>query len=436
MSIKITTPPGGTIGTPVAGGTSGSVLYVDGNGQLGQNNANFNRNVSTQLLTQKGALAITNALTPGVAGTASKITTGDPTTKGLIVKGTSTPPVALDPLTVTGLVTRIRAADFVGLNNNDAVVTLTDSISGYSPTQATQAKQGTFISNGLNSHPVVRLNGSQWYRVDGTSLPFGDADRTVYAVIVPANTTTSFIWDVAGAGSEYSLRQGDVGGVARLYTYWEEYLDHAIGMNPASAYIIIQDWNAGLVSARMNGTLGTQYSRTHVATGTPSFSIGCLTGGSSIWTGDFAELLIFNTWHSLAVRQGIQRFLANYYNITVTEVNSPQESNPLEIQDADGNVISNVDASGNIVANAIGATLKVKEGTNAKAGTAVLVGGTVTVNTTAVTANSRIYLTVNTSGGTVGSPYVSARTAGTSFAITSTSNTDTSTVAWLIVEPA
>ena len=83
-----------------------------------------------------------------------------------------------------------------------------------------------------------------------------------------------------------------------------------------------------------------------------------------------------------------------------------------------------------------GRGLRVAEGTNAKQGTAVLAAGTVVVSTTAVTATSRIQLTTQIPGGTVGAPYVSARTAGTSFTITSTSGTDTSTVAWLIVEPA
>lgn len=83
-----------------------------------------------------------------------------------------------------------------------------------------------------------------------------------------------------------------------------------------------------------------------------------------------------------------------------------------------------------------GKGLKVKEGTNAKMGTSTLVAGTVTVATTAVTTNSRIFLTVQTAGGTQGHLRISARTAGTSFTITSTSGTETSTVAWLLVEPA
>lgn len=80
----------------------------------------------------------------------------------------------------------------------------------------------------------------------------------------------------------------------------------------------------------------------------------------------------------------------------------------------------------------------IKEGTNATMGTAVLVLGTVVVNTTKVTANSRIQLTAQVLG-TVTVPTalaVTARTAGTSFTILSSNLTDTSTVAWRIDEPA
>jgi len=83
------------------------------------------------------------------------------------------------------------------------------------------------------------------------------------------------------------------------------------------------------------------------------------------------------------------------------------------------------------------AGFNVKEGgTDARMGTATLVGGSAVVATTSVTATSRIFVLSNTDGGTPGWIRVSARTAGTSFTITSSSGTDTSTVAWLIVEPA
>lgn len=80
--------------------------------------------------------------------------------------------------------------------------------------------------------------------------------------------------------------------------------------------------------------------------------------------------------------------------------------------------------------------LRVAEGANAKQGVATLVGGTVTVSNTSVTANSRIMLTPQSPGGTPGWVRVSARSAGVSFTITSSSGTDTSVIAYLILEPA
>lgn len=80
--------------------------------------------------------------------------------------------------------------------------------------------------------------------------------------------------------------------------------------------------------------------------------------------------------------------------------------------------------------------LQVREGANATMGVAVLVAGGATVSTTKVTANSRIFMTVQVPGGTVGSPRVASRIAGTSFTIASSQGADTSTVGWFLVEPS
>lgn len=84
----------------------------------------------------------------------------------------------------------------------------------------------------------------------------------------------------------------------------------------------------------------------------------------------------------------------------------------------------------------VGKGLKVAEGTNGKLNRATLVAGTVTVANTSVTATSEIFAFCQTPGGTPGFLRVSARTPGTSFTILSSSNTDTSVVAWQIVDPA
>jgi hypothetical protein len=113
-----------------------------------------------------------------------------------------------------------------------------------------------------------------------------------------------------------------------------------------------------------------------------------------------------------------------------------------------GSLSGNLNVAGNIVQTALGqlttsgvdvnlsgSGLRVAEGANPKQGTAVLAAGTVTVANTTVTANSRIFLTSQADGGTPGFLRVSARVVGTSFTITSSSGTDTSTVAYEIFEP-
>lgn len=91
---------------------------------------------------------------------------------------------------------------------------------------------------------------------------------------------------------------------------------------------------------------------------------------------------------------------------------------------------------GNFKLTSVGNKHLIAEGANASMGVATLVAGTVTVNNTLITGNTRIFLTGQNSSGTHGELTVSARSASTSFTITSSSATDTRSVAWLLIEPA
>lgn len=90
--------------------------------------------------------------------------------------------------------------------------------------------------------------------------------------------------------------------------------------------------------------------------------------------------------------------------------------------------------NGNLVLGTAGNKLRITTGSNASIGTsAAMTAGSITISTTAVTASSIIFLTHATTAGTLGNLYVGTITAGTSFVINSSSNTDTSTVNWLII---
>lgn len=88
----------------------------------------------------------------------------------------------------------------------------------------------------------------------------------------------------------------------------------------------------------------------------------------------------------------------------------------------------------NLILGTAGNKLNITTGSNASVGTGTLVGGTVTISTTAVTANSLIFLQDTASSITnVGTLTVSAKVAGTSFTVTSTLVLDVSTFNWWII---
>jgi hypothetical protein len=85
------------------------------------------------------------------------------------------------------------------------------------------------------------------------------------------------------------------------------------------------------------------------------------------------------------------------------------------------------------IAQTLGATFTIPSGANQRAGNATLVGGTIEVANTTVTANTVIILALKTAGGTPGA-LTYTLSAGVSFTITSDSGTDTSTVSYLLIE--
>jgi hypothetical protein len=78
---------------------------------------------------------------------------------------------------------------------------------------------------------------------------------------------------------------------------------------------------------------------------------------------------------------------------------------------------------------------RASEAANGKQGVATLVAGTVVVANTSITANSRIIYSRQAPGGGLGNLSVTS-IAGTSFTILSSSNTETSVIAYEIFEPA
>ncbi len=94
-----------------------------------------------------------------------------------------------------------------------------------------------------------------------------------------------------------------------------------------------------------------------------------------------------------------------------------------------------LEVTGNFALLTAGNKIKIATGSNASMGTATLVAGTVTVNTTAVATGSTIFVSCNTPGGVQGilSAPAASITNATSFIINSSNVADTSTVNWWLI---
>lgn len=172
----------------------------------------------------------------------------------------------------------------------------------------------------------------------------------------------------------------------------------------------------------VTGTLTTSANLTVTAGGaTITGTTGINTSGAAvttIGTGGTGAVNIGNATGNTAVTGSLTAstsLTATLGNITATN----------------GNVVLGT-AGNKIVSTSVGTTTAA--GANSF-GSVALVGGTATVATTAVTANSLIFLTCQALGTVViaSGLCVSAKTASTSFVITASQATDTSTIAWFIV---
>lgn len=165
-------------------------------------------------------------------------------------------------------------------------------------------------------------------------------------------------------------------------------------------------------------------------------ALGLTTGDGNVGIGHQAGLNNGNGNNNICIGRQADVSVGNLSNaIAIGQSASVGTSNTMVLGGTGANTVD-IQAAGNMALTVAGKTFSVKEGSNAKMGLATLIAGVVIVSTTAVTANSRIHLTNQNGAGTVGSPYVSARIAGTSFTITSTSLLDTSDIAWLMFEPS
>lgn len=280
------------------------------------------------------------------------------------------------------------------------------------------------------------------------------AARTVTLPTAPPDQTVICVKKVAGSNNvTVATGAGDVFNVAGGPTTWTLALvgQGIIAQYSAAAAIwyILSDASNGAITGNFSATGNGSFGGTLNVTGKTTFGDQISINSSDSSGSIFINQSVNTSSNPGTISQQESASTSSAYAIFVSGDGHARfvlgadgtmrwgpgnASLDTQLQRSAAGILSVT--TGSFSVTTAGQGLRVKEGSNAKQGTATLAAGTVTVANTSVTANSRIIVGMATPGGTVGAPFVSSVTAGTGFTIKSTSSTDTSTVAYEIFEPA
>lgn len=228
-----------------------------------------------------------------------------------------------EPDTIAGLQLWLDASQLEGLNPGSQVATWPDSSgSGHLANQSNGASQPTYQPTALNGHPAVRFDGSDDYLSFASAIVSGAQERTVVWVARPSAIGNRGIID---------LGEGSSPGAAFLVT--PEHGVRVMGGNrlwqsppsttaPSIGVVVLTGGTTSQLSAWMNGSTLAVASTGGVAIQTSgigavgTWSVAPI--GPNNFTGDIAELLVYDRALSDIERSNLEESLATKYGIPIS----------------------------------------------------------------------------------------------------------------------
>lgn len=237
----------------------------------------------------------------------------------------------LQPESLSHLMAWFSAMD-IDVNNSAQVVSARDSFfvtkwfdskKHYSASQNNNAAMPCFISNAVNGKPAVRFNGLNHFLKSDLFPPSGNSPRTIIVMLANAdlsaknrNSSNHIIhYGSQSSNSAYgiSFRKSEYAGKIGNH-YWGNVFGGRIGMTNVPQFITVTyDGNSDVsyVNGKFNGSnivslnTGIKYP----------LIIGSRVGtiGTECFSGDIAEIMIFDTLLSVNDRRQLENFLAQQY---------------------------------------------------------------------------------------------------------------------------
>lgn len=414
------------IGGVITSATQGSVLFAGAAGVLAQDNANFfwNDTTNTMLLGASFAPLATGKLDVTAPTPSYSAGTGTISISNRTITGSGT--AFLSEL-VPGSVIQVSAfGSYFGMvvahvSSNTLAYIVLDLLDGYGPTAFEYSK------------PISNFSGAA-----GMSAVI--SDRASFDINTNANNVGCTLVD-----SMFMVRNKNQPQAGALFRTFAVDGRMALGHNQSpGSYILFQGGNntVTLVNAGTTNLLAgghTYLGRDNVA-GNQTYLDVYTSGTGANQTIYMHAIRFANNNDAPSIQQA-----SNGYDLGIRDGSLHNEGIDniiFSMGKTNGNISLGLfgtstptEATTRLDFATVGETMGFKTGTNASIGTATLVGGTVTISTTKITANSMIVLSAPrgtlTNLGLFGE---TARTAGTSFTITSINPLDVSTFDWHLVE--
>ncbi len=225
---------------------------------------------------------------------------------------------AFDPSTIAGLKLWLKA-DAEAYNDGDAVTTWHDQ-SGNS-NNAGGGVSPTFKTGIVNSLPVVRFNGSSNYLTSSTNVTAG-APRTVFAAVISTTATggTVLTTRITNGAASYLTRLLRLGGVSYVAGDGTA-TDCTIAEDESTAW---QSWSYATwkedssrnTSFYFNGSQKTVSGNPVVVeAGASGYLLGQIQSAQQFWSGDMAEILVYDTALGDTDRGNVESYLKTKYGL-------------------------------------------------------------------------------------------------------------------------
>ena len=208
----------------------------------------------------------------------------------------------------------------------DGAVSFWPDQSGHSnhATQSANTQRPQVVAGAINGRPVVRFSGASSNVLNLPAVLDGQTPGDVFIVqrVTPyPNVGTDGFW-----------RFGTAGAVAAAYPTGDEHIRDDFGSNTShdigqpnqsldQAHLYEAVTQAGEWTARVNGV--TQYTTTsNTVAWNGSMNLGYggsnyYEGGSRYFSGDIAEVLVFDRALTLTERSGVERYLGGKYGLAI-----------------------------------------------------------------------------------------------------------------------